>query len=130
MPTSEAHEMSSVAHSYSAKWPISGSAKVGENSCPYAVSRVKNSSPKETMTNQCATATTGSRDIRVWPRNSRTSVRVRVAGCPVRVGSAWPRRKTDTRPPSTLAKSATATAVTARHRRSATICRAGMLGVY
>ena len=74
--------MSSVAHSYSTKWPISGSAKVGENSCPYAVSRVKNSSPKETITNQCATATTGSRDIRVWPRNSRTSVRVRVAGCP------------------------------------------------
>ena len=46
MPTSDAHAMSSVTHSYRKKWPISGSAKAGENSCPNAVTRVKNSSPK------------------------------------------------------------------------------------
>ena len=35
---------------------------------------MKNRTPKLTIVNQCATATTGSRDIRVWPRNSRSSV--------------------------------------------------------
>ena len=49
------------------------------------MTRVKNSSPNQTNTNQCATAPTGSRDIRVWPSDSRTSVPVRVAGSPVRV---------------------------------------------
>ena len=47
---------------------------------------MKNSTPKLTIVNQCATATTGSRDIRVCPRNSRTSVTVRAPLSSVRAG--------------------------------------------
>ncbi len=51
---------------------MSGSAKSGSKSWPKALSRVKKRTPKLTIVNQCATATTGSRDMRVWPRNSRS----------------------------------------------------------
>ena len=64
----------SVTHSYGGQCPISGSWYAGSTSCPNALSSVKNSTPNETIVNQCATATTGSRDIRVCPRNSRNSV--------------------------------------------------------
>ena len=56
---------------------MSGSANSGSASCPNALTRVKNSTPKLIIVNQCATATTGRRDMRVWPRNSRSSVTVR-----------------------------------------------------
>ena len=65
MPTSDSQAIASINHSSKKKWPITGSAQAGENSCPNAVTRVRKSSPKDTITNQCAAATTGSRDIRV-----------------------------------------------------------------
>src|SRR5665648_802697 len=126
IPTSEVHVMNSVAHSYSKKCPISGSAKCGSSNCPYAVSRVKNNSPKETMTNQCATATTGFRAIRVCPTISRTRVMVRVAGSLVRPRSTWPTVKVAMKRLIILANNATATAVTERQRTRATICRTRM----
>ena len=76
--------MISITHSYGGQCPISGSTNSGSNSCPYAVISVKNSTPNATIVNQCATATSGSRDIRVCPRNSRTNVVVRAAGWSVR----------------------------------------------
>ena len=83
------HVNSSVAHSNSTKWPIRGSAKLGENSWPKAVSRVKKSSPKPTMTNQCAAPTQVHWSIRVWPRDSLSRVTVRPIGSSERV-AGWP----------------------------------------
>ena len=65
MPSRPAHAKNSVTHSKGGKCPISGSAKSGFTSCPKAASSVKNRMPKLTIVNQCATATTGRRDIRV-----------------------------------------------------------------
>ena len=65
MPTRPVQAKNSVTHSYGGKWPISGSVHAGETSWPKALTRVKNSTPKLIIVNQCATATTGSRDIRV-----------------------------------------------------------------
>ncbi len=87
---------------------------------------MKNSTPKLIIVNQCATATTGSRDIRVCPRNSRNNVTVRAPLSPVRVGSGWPSRKTDRKCRTTRANSAIPTRVTTPQTTSATIWSADM----
>ena len=115
MPSRDSQAIASTAHSSRKKWPISGSAQDGENSWPNAVTRVTKSSPNDTITNQCAAATIGSRDIRVWPRNSLTRVIVRRPGRSVRVGSGRPRAKVDRNRITAWTNSATPVAVTARH---------------
>ena len=97
-------------------------------SWPNALSSVKNSTPKLIIVNQCAIATTGRRDILVWPRNSRSRVRVRSPGLSTRVASGWPSRNTLRKCRTVLVTRAMATAVTARHTTSATICRGDMAG--
>src|SRR3954468_4999683 len=106
---------------------MTGSTNAGEKSCPKALSRVKKRTPKLTIVNQCATATTGSRDMRVWPRNSRSKVRVRAPLSSPR-SSGWPRRKVARKWLIVLTSRATATAVTPRHTTAATIWSALMPG--
>ncbi len=80
---------SSVAHSKRTKCPIRGSAKVGENSCPKAVTRVRKSSPKPTMTNQCAPPTQVHCSIRVCPSDSLSRFTDRASGASARL-TGWP----------------------------------------
>ena len=74
MPTSDSHAIASIAHSSGGKCPISGSANAGSTTCPYPVTRVRNSSANETITTQCATLTTGRCWNRPCPSTSRVSV--------------------------------------------------------
>ncbi len=106
---------------------MTGSRKAGKKSWPKAVIRVKKSTPKLIIVNQWATATTGRRDIRVWPRNSRSRVRVRAALSSPR-SAGWPRRKVARKWFTVLTSSAMATAVTPMQTTAATICRALMGG--
>jgi hypothetical protein len=96
--------------------------KCGSKIWPYAVTREKNRNPKLTMVNQWARATTGSRAIRVCPRNSRTSVVVRTAGLPVRVRSGSPSRTTCTMDAAARVSRATPAAVRARLTTMTAIC--------
>ena len=99
-----------------------GSWNPGSTSWPNAVTSVRNSTPNETIVNQCATATTGRRDIRVCPRNSRTSVTVRAPGRSVRFVGC-PSRNVATKRFTVWVNRAMALSVTATHTTSATICR-------
>ena len=108
--------------------PMTGSRNAGSNSCPYAVTSVRNSSPKPTKTNQCATPTSVHCSIRVWPSVSRSIVSVRCAGAPVR-GSGWPRRTTRTISATARATRATATSVTASETTIAAVCMGSCRGV-
>ena len=80
---------SSETHSQRKKCPISGSAKCASKSWPKAVTRVKNSSPKPTKTNQWPMPTQVHWSIRVCSNDSLRSVTVRPAGLSVRA-AGWP----------------------------------------
>ena len=71
---------------------MTGSCQSGWMSWPNAVTSVPNSNMNDSAVNQCATATTGRRDMRVWPRNSLASVHERARGASLRRGSACPTR--------------------------------------
>ena len=90
------HVIRSVAHSYTTQWPISGSANSASNSCPNAVTSVKNKKPNPTKTNQCAIPTCDHCSIRVWPRVSLSIVTQRRPGWSVRPTAGWPVRTTAT----------------------------------
>ena len=85
---------------------------------------MKNRIPNETIVNQCAIATTGSRAIRVCPRNSRTRVTVRAPGWSVR-DSGWPIRTVRVIWAIARANSETATTITARQTMVTAIRIAG-----
>lgn len=80
--------------SYGSQSPMIGISQSAWKSWPKALTIVSSSEKKPTATNQCANPTMPQRFMRVWPRNSLTSVMVRCVGSPVRVpaGTGWPRR--------------------------------------
>ena len=87
MPTSPAQAKSSTSHSNGGKCPMTGSRASGRKSWRKALTRVENRMMNASAVTQWAAATTGSRLIRVWPRNSRARVHVRAAGSSLRVES-------------------------------------------
>ncbi len=86
--------MNSTKTLYGAQSPMTGRIQSASKSCPTALTIVRSREKKPTATNQCATPTMPQRFIRVWPRNSRTTVTVRAAGSSVRVpaGTGCPSR--------------------------------------
>lgn len=64
---------------------MTGSTQSALKSWPRALIRVSTSEKNPTATNQCANPTMPQRFIRVWPRNSLTTVIVRWTGSSVRV---------------------------------------------
>ncbi len=126
MPTRPPQANSSVSHSNGGKCPISGRTNELSNSWPTALTRVRKRIPNDTIVNQCATATTGRRAIRVWPRNSRTRVTVRATGASVRA-SGWPIRTVRVIWAIARANSEMATTMTAR-QTTVTAIRIVLLG--
>lgn len=82
--------------SYGTQWPMIGSVQSALKSWPKAFAKVSTSERKAMAMNQCAAPTTFHRFIRVWPRNSRSTVTVRATRLSVRVpaGTSWPSRTT------------------------------------
>src|SRR3954447_1841931 len=81
---------SSESHSNKKKCPIRGSAKCASKSCPNAVTRVRNSSPKPMNTNQCPIPTAVHCSIRVCPRVSLSMLAQRAALSSLRPTAGWP----------------------------------------
>lgn len=77
MPRIVITPMNSMYISNGRKPPMTGSVQSAEKSWPKAWARVGGSVRKPTATNQCAKPTMPHRFIRVWPRNSFTSVTLR-----------------------------------------------------
>ena len=101
--------------------------KLGENNCPNAVTRVRNSSPKETMTNQCAVPIQRLplRASRVCAPNSTNRFLVRAQGSPVRPGAGWPIVIVRYMVASTWANRARPTTAMPSEMRIAAICMIG-----
>ena len=109
MPSSDAHPIASMAHSSGMKWPISGSEYVGFATCPYPVTRVRNSTGNDTMTTQWATLISGRCLNRSCPSTSRTSTPVRLPIGRARSGAGRPIRTVRTISRTPRAKIATPT---------------------
>lgn len=94
MPSTVIVPMNSTKTLYGAQSPMTGRIQSAWKSWPTALTMVSSREKKPTATNQCATPTMPQRFIRVWPRNSLTTVTVRSTGSLVRVpaGTGWPSR--------------------------------------
>ncbi len=113
---------SSATHSYPNHLPTSGSVKYGSNSCPYAVTSVRNSSPKPMKMNQWATPTTVHWSILVCASVSLSMVSQRRALWSLRPTAGCPIVTTPTIVAIALANIATATTVIASDTTIATTC--------
>jgi hypothetical protein len=122
IPASIAQVMNSATHSNGYHWPISGNTNSASNSCPYAVTSVKKSSPNPTKTNQWAAPTALHLSIRVCPSVSRNIVVSRRPSRSVRSWTGWPSRMTRTICDTALAARAIATSVMATETTTAAGC--------
>jgi hypothetical protein len=131
MATSIATVKSSETHSNGTQCPISGNAKCASNSCPNAVTNVRNSRPNPTNTNQWPMPTAVHCSIRVCPSVSLSMFDQRAPLWSVRPGAGWPILTVATIERIALTNSAIPTTAIVRDTTMATICMdapGGLLG--
>ncbi|CAM5345194.1 hypothetical protein SRIMM317S_02460 [Streptomyces rimosus subsp. rimosus] len=131
MPSTVMVPMNSTKTLYGAHSPMTGSSQSALKSWPMALTIVSSSEKKPTATNQCAAPTMPHLFIRVWPRNSLTTVTVRCAGSSVRVpaGTGWPSRSCRTICRMARPNSATPTAIRTSDTMIAASCMGGSSGL-
>ena len=122
MPIRVSQEKMSAHHSNTIQCPMIGSAKVGTNSCPYAVATNELSVMKPIITNQCRTPTRCHCSIRVCPRVSVTSPFHRSPRRSLRPTAGRPSRITASIERMARTARTTATAVIASETTIATTC--------